>query len=203
MGVDSEQDMINNYLKLQETRKARPRSRYVMDFGQGTEDVAPYMAMKHPGTQLLKMISDPYCVLKNGESKRKAWKYPGASEYCWRKAHDRYTKTGIFQGWLTPVFKDEIDMTSPHAIFDTTDFPTKDKGFQAQVTVDGLCLYRLSEKKAYEWFASSIDMHKGELARMRFNAGDSFRQAGFDSPDNNDENGFMKITNTRSESAIG
>lgn len=221
MAIRTEKQMLEDYLKRQEEAKAKPRSRFTMDFGQGPEDVSQYMNLKHPGTQNLKMFSDPYCILKDGEAKREAWqkriaaavakdgsRIPDVPEYVWRekvnsvtKERDTVTMTGVNQGWLTPVFKDDVDLTSAHALLNFESVPTP-TGRRDQVQVDGLFLYRISLEKAYEWFGYDINKYKGELANMRYGQSKSLAKEGYE-PIRQWEGTNMNISDTKREYVLG
>lgn len=196
-----ERALLNQYMAEQNRKRSHVSSGMMMDFGGGMEDVTPYLHMKHPGTQPLKMLADPYVLYRDGDAMRKRWPYQGIPEFVWRKRTDRYTVQGVAQGWLRPVFKEDIDSSSPHAVFDEVKTFTP-QGAKAQVATRGLCLYRLAPEKAAEFFKAPVDYYKGDLARMQFTETDRLRKQGYQSPDR--VNGLnMQITDTKSEVAVG
>jgi hypothetical protein len=201
----AEQEMLANYLSAQErTKNQAAAGNMVMDFGAGPEDVSKYMQMRQPGTQFLKMVADPFCILKDGEALRAKTKFP-TMKYCWRnpraKFGGRIVKQGVHQGWLRAVYVDEVDFSSPHAMFEETLIPTSE-GRRKQVSLQGNCLYEISEEKCYEWFVAPVDYYKGELASMQYSQADSLRSAGFSPPQKGADNFFSKA-DTAGEPAVG
>lgn len=200
--MESEAQLLKNYLQAQEQKRVKASGGLTMDFGRGPEDVSQYLNMGHPATQTLKMMSDPYVLFADGDAQRKRWPLKDIPQYVWRKRTDRYTVQLVNQGKLTPVFKDEIDLDSDHAVFDEVKVPVAEKGFKSIVANWGLCLYRVSPQKAAEWFQAPVNSYKGDLARMVYSETDVLKQAGYQAP--RQFNGLnMEISDTRDETFLG
>jgi hypothetical protein len=177
----NEAEQLNAYLQRQQRAKVEGSNRIVMDFGGGPEDASKYLSMRHPGLTPMKMYSDPYCVLKDGEAKRAAWKGVVGGEFVWRYPNGdraRHTKQGVHAGYLRPVFIDEIDQDSRYAIFDEYAFDTSD-GKKRAVSYEGLVLYRVSLEKSNEWFGTPIDLQKRDLTEMAYGSSRVLRSEGF------------------------
>jgi hypothetical protein len=176
--TNQEQDQLNAYLQKQQRERVEGASKVVMDFGNGPEDASKYLTMRDPGITPLKMLADPYCILKDGESKRKAWRGVPGGQHAWRNPNDRNTKHGVHKGDLRPVEFSEVDMDSEHAVFDETVLDTE-RGKKRVVTHESLCLYEVSAKKAYEWVGAAVDRHKRDLTMMKYGASKELRAQGY------------------------
>jgi hypothetical protein len=196
--AEIEQQQLQEYFARQKRNEADSRGKRLMDFGAGLEDVTPYLSMRHPGSTPLRGMADPYCMLKDGEKKRAAWRGPEGGEYLWaipEGKHSRVVRQAVHQRELTPVRIDEIDPESPYAIIDDKNVDTP-QGPQKVVTCDGQCLYRVSLKKSIEWYGMPLNRYKGDLAEMHFGQSDRLRSEGYQTVDSHD---LAKITGARND----
>jgi hypothetical protein len=200
--AEIEQQQLQEYFARQKRNEADSRGKRLMDFGAGLEDVTPYLSMRHPGATPLRGMADPYCMLKNGEEKRKAWRGPEGGEYLWAVPtgkHSRVVRQAVHQRDLIPVLISEIDTESLYAIIDDMKIDTT-TGPQMVVTCDGQVLYRVSLKKSIEWYGMPLNRYKGDLAEMQFGASDRLRSEGYQNVDSHD---LAKITGARSADSTG
>lgn len=168
--AEIEQQQLQEYFARQRRNQEDSRGKRMMDFGAGPEDVTPYLSMRHPGTTPLKGMADPYCMLKDGEKKRAAWRGPEGGQFIWALPdgkHSRVVRQMIHQGSARPVEISEIDEESPYAIYDDKNVDTRE-GPKKIVTCDGQCLYELTLKKAVELYGLPVDRYKADLAEMQF-----------------------------------
>lgn len=173
-----EQAQLAAYLERQQKARVEGASKVIMDFGNGPEDASKYLTMRDPGIIPLKMVADPYCVLKDGEKKRAAWRGPVGGQFCWRNRDDRNTKALVHRRKLRPVAVDEIDQSSEHAVFDETLMDTT-AGPRAIVTYESLCLYEVDLETAHAWIQAPIDRYRRDLTMMHYGASKELRSAGF------------------------
>lgn len=198
--AEIEQLQLQEYFARQKRNESDNRGKRLMDFGAGLEDVTPYLSMRHPGATPLRGMADPYCMLKDGEKKRSAWRGPEGGEYLWavpNGKHSRVVRQAVLQRDLTPVLTSEIDTESPYAIVDDMRIDTK-TGPQDVVTCDGQVLYRVSMKKSIEWYGMPLNRYKGDLAEMQFGQSDRLRSEGYQNVDANDLARFSGATSTDS-----
>jgi hypothetical protein len=116
-----------------ESRRGGPR--YVLGI-----DVSKYVGYKTPGIDITKLFSDPCCILKDAETRRKSGKM-----YLWKKPDDAYTKSMVARQVLRPVLADEIDPASPYANVDLVRIITREGPRQVVRTPAGLGLFETAD----------------------------------------------------------
>lgn len=168
--AEIEQQQLQEYFARQRRAQDDSRGKRMMDFGAGMEDVTPYLSMRHPGATPLKGMADPYCMLKDGEKKRAAWRGPDTGQFVWASPegkHSRVIRQWVHQLQARPVEISEIDQDSPYAIYDDRNVDTN-SGPKKVVTCDGQCLYELTLKKSIEVYGLPVDRYKADLVEMQF-----------------------------------
>ena len=115
-------------------------------------DVTAYAGFKIPGIDSTTMFSDPICMLKDADERRKSGKM-----YLWKDPADPYTKSMCLRGVLRPVTTDELDPASPFANIDRVKVLTKLGPREVVRTPKGLGLFEAPSQ------AAMADLDKGLL----------------------------------------